>query len=96
MGLEIKKFIEFSMKLSKKIRGPKLTLRGLRSPPPIDTKDTEVSPLHIIFDLDGVLIRKDYFEINHLLPPPFNLAQGRTLLGKSVILRPSLKEFLLR
>jgi hypothetical protein len=77
-------------------KGPKFTFKGLKSPPPIDTKDTEVNPLHIIFNLEGVLIGKDYFEINHLLPPPFHLAWGRTLLGKSVVLRPSLKEFLLR
>ncbi len=36
------------------------------------------------------------FRVNHLLPSPFNLAQGPTLLSKSLVSRPALEEFLLR
>jgi hypothetical protein len=75
-------------------KGKKLTLGGFRSPP--DAKDTEGSPLHMIFDLKKVLFRKEYFKINHLLPLPFNLTWGCTLLGKNVVPRLALKEFLLR
>jgi len=58
----------------KENKGKKFVLRGLRFPPPIDTYDVKVSPLHVIFDLKGVLVRKEYFNINHLLPLSFNLA----------------------
>jgi hypothetical protein len=50
----------------------------------------------VIFDLKGVLVGKDYFKINHLLPPPFNLARARTLLNKNIVPMLVLKEFLLR
>jgi hypothetical protein len=50
----------------------------------------------MIFNLKGVLVGKEYFRINHLLPPPFNLARGLTLLSKKVIPMPVPKEFLLR
>jgi hypothetical protein len=55
-----------------------------------------VSPLHVIFNLKGVLVGKDYFKINHLLPPMFNLTQIHTLLSKSVVPRLNVREFLLR
>jgi len=55
-------------------KGKKLAFGGFRSPPPMDAKDTEVRPLHMIFDLKGVLVGKEYFRINHLLPLPFNSA----------------------
>jgi hypothetical protein len=55
-------------------KGKEFTLGVFRSSPPVDAEDTEVSPLHMIFDLKGVLVGKDYFRINHLLPMPFNLA----------------------
>ncbi len=55
-----------------------LALKGFRFPLPINTKDAKVSPLHVIFDLKGVLVGKEYFKINHFLPPPFHLAQGHT------------------
>jgi hypothetical protein len=78
-------------------KGLELALGSFKSPPPIDIKDVEVSPLHVmIFYLKGVLVGKDYFEINHLLPLPFNLVQGHTLLSKNVISKPNLKEFLMR
>jgi hypothetical protein len=55
-----------------------------------------VNPLHMIFDLKGVLVGKDYFRISHLLPPSLNLARGRTLLSKNIVPMLTLKEFLLR
>jgi len=77
-------------------KGPQLAFGGLKSPSPIDTKGAKVSPLHVIFNLKGVLVGKDYFRINHLLPPTFNLIQIHTLLSKSVVPRLNVKEFLLR
>ncbi len=68
--------------------------RGFRSPPPMDVEDTKVNPLHVIFELKGVNVGKEYFRVNHFLPPPFNLAQGPTLLGKSVVTKLALKESL--
>jgi hypothetical protein len=50
----------------------------------------------VIFNLKGVLVGKDYFKINHLLPPMFNLTQIHTLLSKSVVPRLNVREFLLR
>jgi len=76
-------------------KGKKITLRGFKSLP-IDAKDVEVSPLHMIFNLKGVLVGREYFKINHLLLLPFNLARGCTLLGKNIVPRLALKEFLLR
>ncbi len=81
--------------ITKEDEGKELAFGGFRSPF-VDIKDVEVSPLHVIFDLKGALVGKEYFKINHLLPPPFNLVRGPTLLGKSVVPRPALKEFLLR
>jgi hypothetical protein len=77
-------------------KGPKLAFKCFRSLPLIDEEDVEVNPLHMIFDLIGVLIGRDYFKINHLLPPPFNFFWGCTLLGINVVPRLGLKEFLLR
>ncbi len=74
----------------------KLILGGFKSLPLVDAKDMDVSPLHVIFDLKGVLVRKEFFKINHLLLLPFNLVQGPILLGKSIIPRLALKEFLRR
>ncbi len=50
----------------------------------------------MIVNLKRVLVKKEYFKINHLLPLLFNLAWGRTFLGKNVVPSPVLKEFLLR
>jgi hypothetical protein len=77
-------------------KGKELILEVFRSPPLINVEDVEMSPLHVIFDLKGVLVGKDYFRINHLLLPPFNLAQRQTLLGKNILPKLALKEFLLR
>ncbi len=55
-------------------KGPELTFKDFISLPAIDTKDVEVNPLYVIFDLKGVLVGIDYFRINHLLPSLFNIA----------------------
>ncbi len=83
------------MKLFKKDKGKKFDFKGFKSPLFINTKDMEVSPLHVIFDLKGVLVEKEYFKINYFLLPPFKIVRGCTLLSKDIILRPTLKEFLL-
>ncbi len=69
-------FLEFSMKLSKKIKGKNLPSKVL-----VNTKDVEISPLHVIFDLKWVLVGKEYFNFNDLLPLLFKLVWGHTLLG---------------
>jgi hypothetical protein len=46
--------------------------------------------------LKGVLVAKEYFSINHLLPLPYNIGHLPTLLNKKVIPRLGLKEFLVR
>ncbi len=56
----------------------------------------EVNLLHVIFDSKEVFVGKEYFKVNHLLPPPFNVAWGPTLLAKNVAPMPILKEFFLR
>jgi hypothetical protein len=76
-------------------KGKELILGAFRSPPLVNVKDVKVSPLHVIFDLKRVLVGRDYFRINHFLPPLFSLVQGPTLLGKNIISMPTLKEFLL-
>ncbi len=81
---------------AKENKGKELALRGFRSPPFVNAEDAKVSPLQVIFYLKGVLVGKEYFRINHLLLPPFNLAWGCTLLGMNVVPRLVLKEFLLR
>jgi hypothetical protein len=51
----------------------------------------------MIFNLNGVLVGKEYFKINHLLSPLFNLAQVPTLLlDKNVVSKSILKELFLR
>jgi len=80
----------------KQDKGKELTFRIFISSPPNDVKDVEVNPEHVIFNLKGVLVGKDYFRINHFLPPPFNLARGLTLLGKNIVPKLALKEFFLR
>jgi hypothetical protein len=77
-------------------KGKELIFKGFKSPPLVDAKDVEVNPLHMIFNLKGVLVGKEYFRVNHLLPSPFNLAQGPTFLNKSIVSRLALKEFFLR
>jgi len=58
----------------------------------VDAEDVEVNPLHVIFDLKKVLVGKEYFRINHLLPLLFNLVRGPTLLSNSTVPRPILKD----
>ncbi len=45
-------------------KGSKLAFRGFRSPPLVDEEDAKVGPLHVIFDLKGVLVGKEYLKIN--------------------------------
>jgi hypothetical protein len=79
-----------------KDKGKEFVFKGFKSPPFVNAKDAKVNILHMIFNLKGVLVGKKYFKINHLLPPLFNIVWGCTLLGKNIISRPTLKEFLLR
>jgi hypothetical protein len=69
------KLLRVFHEIVKEDKGPQLALGGFISPLPIDVEDVEVNPLHMIFNLKGVLVGKDYFEINHLLPPLFNLTR---------------------
>jgi hypothetical protein len=80
----------------KEDKGKELTFKGFKSPVLMDTEDAEVNLLHVIFNFKGVLVGKEYFRVDHLLPPPFNLIWGPTLLSKSIVPRPTLKEFILR
>ncbi len=77
---------------TKEDKGKKLAFGGFRSLPLVDIKNIKVSLLHVLFNLKGVFDGKEYFRINHLLLPPFNLALGPILLGKSIVCRPTLKE----
>ncbi len=95
-GDETNTFIGIFDEFFKQNKGKKLTFRMFKSPPPIDAKDIKANPLHVIFDLKGVLVEGYYFGINPLLPLSFNLAWGLPLLGKSIVPKPTLKEFLLR
>ncbi len=80
----------------KEDKGKELILEDFRSPPPIDIKDMEVSPLHVVFNLKRVFVGKEYFRTNHLLLALFDLAQGCTLQSENVVPRLTLKEFLLK
>jgi hypothetical protein len=55
-------------------KGKEFTFEKFKSLPPMDVEDAEVSFFHMIFNLKGVLVGKDYFIINHFLLPLFNLA----------------------
>lgn len=88
-------FLRILHGLSKKIKGKNLLL-GIKFPLPVDAKDIEVNPLHMIFHLKKVLDGKEYFRINHLLLLLFNLVQGPTLLSKSDVPRLVLKELFMR
>jgi hypothetical protein len=74
-------------------KGKKLIVGVFKSPIPVNT---DVNPLQMIFNLKKAFVGKEYFRINHLLPLPFSLVWGSTLLGKSVLPKPTLKEFFLR
>jgi hypothetical protein len=58
----------------KEDKGKELAFGGFKSFLPVDTKDMEMNPLHVIFDLKGVLVGKDSFRINHFLLLLLNLA----------------------
>ncbi len=93
-GVGVDTFPRVFHKSTKQDKGKKLALGVFRSPLPINIENAKVNPLHVIFDLKWVLVAKDYFRINHLLPPPFNLIWGHTLLSKSIVPMLVLKEFL--
>jgi len=78
-GVRDDTFLGVLHEFAKEDKGKKFTLRDFRSPHPVDAKDAEVSSLHMIFNLKGVFVGKEYFKINHLLFLPFNLARGCTL-----------------
>jgi hypothetical protein len=63
-------------KTTKQDKGIEFTFRGFKFPLPMDAEDVEVTSLHMIFDLNGVLVGKEYFRINHLLSPSFNLVRS--------------------
>ncbi len=77
-------------------KGLEFSFEGLRYPPPINIEDVQVNPLHMIFDLKGVFVGKEYFRINHMLPLSYNITWSHTLLDKRVVSRLGLKEFLFR
>jgi len=58
--------------------------------------DLEVNPLHIIFDLKGVLVGKESFSINNLLTLLYNIGHHPTILNKKAISKLGLKEFFMR
>ncbi len=72
-GVGNEKLPQVFLEFAKEDKGLKLAFRGFKFLPPIDVEDVEVNPLHVIFNLKGVLVGKDYFRINHMLPPLFNL-----------------------
>jgi hypothetical protein len=45
--------------ITKEGKGKELVFKGFRFPSHVDAKDVEVSSLHVIFDLKGVLVGKD-------------------------------------
>jgi hypothetical protein len=72
-GVKDDKIFKDLHETTEKDKGKKLALRDFKSPPPIDAKDVEVNPLHMIFNLKKVLVGKEYFKINHLQPLLFNV-----------------------
>jgi hypothetical protein len=95
-GVGVDKFTKVFHESLEENNEKKIALKSFRSLPPIDAEDTEVNLLHMIFDLKGVLVGREYFRINHLLPLLFNSTWGCNLLGKNVVPRLTLKEFLLK
>jgi hypothetical protein len=77
--------------IGKEDSGLEFALKGLRSLLFINAWDFEGSFLHVIFDLKGVIVGKEYISINHLLFMPYNIDHFPTLLNKRVITRWGLK-----
>ncbi len=44
-------------------KGLRFFLEGFRFPPLVNIKDVKMSPLHVIFDLKGVFVGKEYFKL---------------------------------
>jgi hypothetical protein len=72
-GVGVDKLTRVFHEVAKENNGKEFALRSFRYFPLVDTEDTKVSPLHMIFDLKGVLVGREYFRINHLLLLLFNL-----------------------
>jgi hypothetical protein len=73
-GAEDENLLGIFNEIANEHKGKEFALKGFKSLPFVDAKDVEVNPLFVIFNLKGILVGKEYFKINHLLPPPFNLA----------------------
>jgi hypothetical protein len=76
-GVEVDTFIGIFHEFFEQDKRKELTFGVFKSPHFINAKDVEVNHLHMILDLKGVLVGKDYFRINHLLPSRFNLTLGQ-------------------
>ncbi len=94
-GVEAETFFIVILESFEEDKGREFPFKIFKSPF-VDLEDAEVNPLHVIFNLKEVFVGKDYFRIHHLLPLPFNLTQDQTLLGKNIVPKLALKEFLLR
>jgi hypothetical protein len=87
-------FLERSMRLLRKIKG-KISLSEVSNLLLLWTQRMQKWILCMWFLIwRGVLVGKEYFKVNHFLLPLFNWAWGPTLLGKNIIPRLILKEFL--
>jgi hypothetical protein len=53
------KFPQVFLEFAKEDKGPKLIFEGFKFSPFVAAKDMEMSPLHMIFNLKGVLVGKD-------------------------------------
>jgi hypothetical protein len=71
-GVKSDKISRVLLEIAKEDKGKEFTFGGSKSFY-VDAKDMEISLLHMIFNLKGVLVGKEYFKSNHLLPLPFNL-----------------------
>jgi hypothetical protein len=54
-------FPRFFHEFVKEDKGKEFTFKGFKSILPINGEDVEVNPLHLIFNLKGVLVGKEYF-----------------------------------
>ncbi len=62
-GVKNDKLPRFLHETAKEDKGKELILEGFKFLLLIDAKDTKVSPLHVMFDLKGVFVGKEYFKI---------------------------------
>jgi hypothetical protein len=52
---------------TKENKGKELAFEGFKSSFLVDTKDAKVGPLHMIFNLKGVIVEKEYSKVNHFM-----------------------------